>query len=230
MWKSKPYVMLAKCAEALALRKGFPGQLQGLYLGEEYDASTPVAVSYPVDSSHKGHSSGEPAGDADEPLVDTEPDGEEPQVRMIDWFNGGQKPAEELIDKKNADAFVKKFVGQGQPFDHINHLKAHLRKNFHADTLAEMTWEKFGALINHAKSGVDDARWYAAEPQPVKADKAGASVDLDALARIWTKAPDKTFAELDLSLQARVQDMLALVDSGAIDPQDYAAMVEVLEA
>jgi phage recombination protein Bet len=31
MWKSKPHVMLGKCAEAQALRKGFPNECGGLY-------------------------------------------------------------------------------------------------------------------------------------------------------------------------------------------------------
>lgn len=35
MWKSKPHVMLGKCAEGLALRKAFPKELAGLYLAEE---------------------------------------------------------------------------------------------------------------------------------------------------------------------------------------------------
>lgn len=66
MWATKGHVMIAKCAEALGLRKAFPEELSGMYAPEEMDA----------DYEHRGARKGQAVADTmamSEPLDEATP-------------------------------------------------------------------------------------------------------------------------------------------------------------
>ena len=147
MWATKPHIMLAKCAEALALRRAFPAELSGLYTDEEMQQADSMRDVTPAPKVEK-------------PKVEEAP--EYPDAQEPEDSAPSAPPADEEEKKQQSSRFIT--VSQGRRLYAIwksakktdDEVKVHLKEKYGISSTREIPWILYDEICEWAETPNED--------------------------------------------------------------------------